>query len=103
MAYIIGVDVGGTFTDTVLLHSDGSITLGKALSTPQDFSVGVLNSVQTAADALELALEELMGQASAFLLGTTAAENALINRKLAKIGLLITKGFEDTLLLTRGG
>lgn len=103
MAYIIGVDVGGTFTDTVLLHSDGSITLGKALSTPQDFSVGVLNSVQTAAESLELTLEELMGQASAFLLGTTAAENALINRKLAKIGLLITKGFEDTLLLTRGG
>ena len=103
MAYIIGVDVGGTFTDTVLLHADGSITLGKSLSTPYDFSVGVLDSVQTGADALGLSLEELMGRADAFLLGTTAAENALINRRLARVGLLMTRGFEDTLVLTRGG
>lgn len=103
MTYIIGVDVGGTFTDTVLLESEGSITQAKALSTPQDFSVGVLNSVQTAAEGLGLTLDDLMAEADAFLLGTTAAENALINRKLAKVGLLMTRGFEDTLVLTRGG
>ncbi|MFQ5913621.1 MAG: hydantoinase/oxoprolinase family protein [Nitrospinota bacterium] len=103
MPYIIGVDVGGTFTDTVLLHSDGSITLGKALSTPEDFSVGALNSVLTAAEAVGLALEQLMGQAGALLVGTTAAENAVITGQLARVGLLMTRGFEDTLILTRGG
>ena len=56
MAYIIGVDVGGTFTDAVLLDANGSITLGKSLSTPYDFSVGVLESVRDAADALGLRL-----------------------------------------------
>jgi N-methylhydantoinase A len=103
MAYIIGVDVGGTFTDAVLLDANGSITLGKSLSTPYDFSVGVLESVRDAADALGLSVEEMMSRADAFLLGTTAAENALINRRLAKVGLLMTRGFEDTLVLTRGG
>ena len=103
MPYIIGVGVGGTFTDTVLLRPDGSITQGKALSTPLDFSVGVLKSVQAAAETLGLTLEGLMAQADAFVLGTTAAENALINRSLAKVGLLMTRGFEDTLTLTRGG
>ncbi|MBI2881940.1 MAG: hydantoinase/oxoprolinase family protein [Candidatus Tectomicrobia bacterium] len=103
MPYIIGVDVGGTFTDAVLLDEGGSIALGKALSTPYDFSVGVLNSVRTAAEAVGLGLEDLMAQAGALLLGTTAAENAVITGRLARVGLLATRGFEDTLVLTRGG
>lgn len=103
MPYIIGVDVGGTFTDTVVLDAEGSVAVGKALSTPEDFSLGVLNSMQTAAETAGLSLESLLGQATALLFGTTAAENAIITGQLARAGLLMTKGFEDTLILTRGG
>ena len=103
MPYIIGVDVGGTFTDVVALDGEGTITIGKALSTPQDFSVGVLDSIQTAGEALGLGLEEVLSQASVILLATTAAENAIITGQLARVGLLMTRGFEDVLILARGG
>jgi N-methylhydantoinase A len=103
MSYIIGVDVGGTFTDVVVLDAEGSITIGKALSTPRDFSTGVLDSIESAAEAMGIRLEELFGQASMLLLGTTAAENAIITGQLARVGLLMTKGFEDILILARGG
>ena len=103
MPYIIGVDVGGTFTDAVLLDNEGSVTVGKALSTPEDLSLGVLNSIEVAAEAVGLGLEELLGRASTLLLGTTAAENAVITGQLARVGLLMTKGFEDSLILMRGG
>jgi N-methylhydantoinase A len=42
MNYIVGVDIGGTFTDCVALDEQGTVTLGKALSTPEDFAVGAL-------------------------------------------------------------
>ena len=103
MPYIIGVDVGGTFTDVVALDGEGTITIGKALSTPQDFSVGVLDSIQTAGETLGLGLEEVLSQASVILLATTAAENAIITGQLARVGLLMTRGFEDVLILARGG
>ena len=103
MPYIIGVDVGGTFTDVVVLDAEGSITIGKALSTPRDFSTGVLDSIESAAEAMGIRLEELFGQANMLLLGTTAAENAIITGQLARVGLLMTKGFEDILILARGG
>ena len=45
MNYIVGVDIGGTFTDCVVVDDEGTITVGKALSTPQDFSVGAVDAV----------------------------------------------------------
>ena len=49
MEYILGVDIGGTFTDCVVMDEEGTITVGKALSTPDDFSRGALNAVRDAA------------------------------------------------------
>ena len=47
--YIAGVDIGGTFTDCVVVSNEGTITLGKALSTPDDFSIGVIDALRDTA------------------------------------------------------
>lgn len=101
MAYMVGVDSGGTFTDCVVVDSQGRITLGKAPSTPHDFSLGVLDSVAEAARALGLSLGQLLAQTQVFAHGTTVTTNALLTRSGVKTGLITTKGFEDTLLIGR--
>ena len=50
--YIVGVDIGGTFTDCVVLSESGKIIIGKALSTPEDFAQGAVNAVADAAQSL---------------------------------------------------
>jgi len=52
MAYIIGIDTGGTFTDCVVMDSDGRLVTAKASSTPDDFSEGVMESLRLAAERL---------------------------------------------------
>ena len=58
MNYIVGVDIGGTFTDCVAVDDAGSIAIGKALSTPPDFSHGAIDAVADAAQNLGLKNEE---------------------------------------------
>ncbi len=101
MAYMVGVDSGGTFTDSVVMDSQGHITLGKAPSTPHDFSQGVLDSLSNAAQTLGLSLEQLLGQTRVFAHGTTVTTNALLTRNGVKTGLITTKGFEDTMIIGR--
>ena len=103
MKYVIGVDVGGTCTDSVVLDEDGSLYLGKAFSTPPDFSRGVLASLQDAALNLDLDVGALLRSCSLFLHSTTVAENAIVNGALAEAALLTTRGFEDTMIISRGG
>ncbi len=101
--YIVGVDIGGTFTDCVVLGSEGSVTIGKALSTPQDFSLGALAAARDAARNLGVANErELLGATRLFIHACTIGENTLITRTGAKTALITTKGFADTLLMMRG-
>lgn len=101
--YIVGVDIGGTFTDCVAMDELGSVTLGKALSTPEDFAIGALNAVRDAAANLGLPSEtELLRATRLFFHACTIAENTLITRTGPKTGLLTTKGFGDTLLIMRG-
>ena len=102
-SYIIGVDIGGTFTDCVVLDEDGNRTVGKALSTPDDFSVGVIDAIRDAANNLGLPNEsELIQSTKIFFHACTVGDNALITRAGAKTGLITTKGFADTLLMMRG-
>ncbi len=56
MAFIVGTDVGGTCTDCVVIDDQGKMTLGKALSTPPDFSSGILDAVRVAAEKLRVGL-----------------------------------------------
>ena len=103
MEYIVGVDIGGTFTDCVALDSDGAATLGKALSTPDDFSRGALDALQDAARNLGMRDDgELLARTKILFHACTVADNTLITRSGPKTGLITTKGFGDTILMMRG-
>jgi N-methylhydantoinase A len=101
--HIVGVDIGGTFTDAVVLSENGKMTIGKALSTPDDFALGAIDAVRDAARNLGLAGEdELLRSTRLFFHACTIGENTVITRAGAKTGLITTKGFADTLLMMRG-
>lgn len=103
MEYIVGVDIGGTFTDCVAMDEEGTLTVGKARSTPEDFSLGALHAVSDTARNLGLrTVEELLRSTRHFFHACTIGENTLITRSGAKTGLIATKGFADTLLMMRG-
>lgn len=89
----IGIDVGGTFTDVVLLGTDGHIEVTKGLSTTADQSVGAAD----AAAGLSLPLAEV----HSIVHGTTVATNAILERDGARLALLTTAGFRDVLELQR--
>ena len=94
MSQIIGIDVGGTFTDLVLLDTEaGTVRLAKAATTPGNQACGVLHAL-TEGDA-ELASVDLIVH------GTTTTTNAVLERKLSKTGLITTAGFRDVLELGR--
>jgi N-methylhydantoinase A len=99
--YIVGIDTGGTFTDVALLTAHGDLVMGKSATTPHDFSVGVMNALAEVAQQMSLSLEELLGRTSVFKHGTTVATNALITRSGSRVGLITTRGFEDTTLIMR--
>jgi N-methylhydantoinase A len=101
LSYVIGVDTGGTFTDCVLLRSDGQLLWGKAPSTPKDFARGVIDAVKATAEPLKLPLQEILRDTSVFVHGTTVSTNAFLTRSGAKTGLLTTKGHEDAILIGR--
>jgi N-methylhydantoinase A len=103
MNYVVGVDIGGTFTDCVVVDEAGEITIGKALSTPDDFSRGALNSVTNAASNLGLLnANALLQSTHIFFHACTIGDNTLITRAGAKTGLIMTKGFGDSLHIMRG-
>ncbi|MBI2831880.1 MAG: hydantoinase/oxoprolinase family protein [Chloroflexi bacterium] len=102
MAYIIGIDTGGTFTDIVVLsEDDGKVTTDKAPSTPRDFSIGVIDAVENAARQLGMSGFQLLNNTAIFAIGTTVATNMLLTHTGTKTGHITTKGFEDTLLIGR--
>lgn len=101
--YSIGTDIGGTFTDCVVVDQDGTITTGKASSTPPNFSVGFFDAIGNAGEKLGLTLEQLFGQAKILVHATTAATNAMVERKGSKVGLVATRGHGEAILVMRGG
>ncbi|MBI4445833.1 MAG: hydantoinase/oxoprolinase family protein [Acidobacteria bacterium] len=101
-SYTIGIDVGGTFTDLVLLDDSGHTRQFKAPSTPRDPSQGILEAVEVASRQMGLPAEDLLGRVLIFAHGSTVATNAILERRGAKVGLITTRGFEDTILIMRG-
>jgi N-methylhydantoinase A len=96
MATRIGIDVGGTFTDLILLDEDsGEITVGKGPSDPAAVDRAVRGVLAAAVDRTSV------GRAGYFLHGTTVGLNALLERKGACVGLLTTEGFRDVLEIRR--
>lgn len=97
----VGVDIGGTFTDLVVMDDDGAVVTDKALTTPHALEEGVFNALTLVADQRGETLDAFLAQVSAFGHGTTQATNALIERKGARTGLITTQGFGDTLFIQR--
>ena len=96
MTYRLGVDVGGTFTDVVLHDSARQrVWLAKTPSTPEDQSVGVIEGIRLAATRADIGLRDL----DAILHGTTVATNAVLERRGALVGLIVTEGFRHVLHL----
>jgi N-methylhydantoinase A len=95
--YRAGIDIGGTFTDLLLVAEDGKALIGKTLTTPADPSLAV-------ADALRPALQAgavKAGERGRLIHGTTLVTNALIERKGAPTALLTTAGFRDAVEIGR--
>ena len=96
MATRIGIDVGGTFTDLIVLDEEsGEITVGKGPSNPSAVDEAVRGVLSSTVDA------SVVERAGYFLHGTTVGLNALLERKGARVGLLTTEGFRDVLDIRR--
>lgn len=102
MGYRIGIDVGGTFTDFLLVEPDGQFLLWKHPTTPADQSIGVTEGLRRLASDHGKSLKEFLAETDLIIHGTTAADNAMIETRGAKTGLLVTKGRRDELELRRG-
>ncbi len=104
---LLGSDAGGTMTDMILVDSAGDFVVGKASTTHQDESIGFINSIKDAFERWEIDWDKeakniFPGILAAVYSGTTML-NTLLTRTGKKVGIIITKGFEDTLLHERGG
>ncbi len=98
MSYRLGVDVGGTFTDFLLINeSDGSTYTAKVPSTPEDSSIGVLNGVARICEQSGVNPKDI----KLVMHGTTVATNAVLTGNGAKVGLLTTQGYESVLQVAR--
>ncbi len=102
MRYKVGIDVGGTFTDFLLAHEDGTSEIYKVLSTPDDPSIGLMNGLSEMAKRKGLPLEEFIKDVDTIVHGTTVTTNAVLTYRGAKTGLLTTKGVRDALEMRRG-
>src|ERR671914_299131 len=87
---IVGVDVGGTFTDAALLTGD-RLVVGKSPTTPADQSEGVMSAVSEALEAAEASAADV----ERFVHGMTVGTNALLEGRVARTALLATEGFTD--------
>ena len=101
MSRVISVDTGGTFTDTVLVDEGGSRTTGKALTTPEDPSKGVIASVANATDNADESLSSVLSDTDVFFHGTTLTTNTVLERTGSEVGLVTTRGHQDALHIGR--
>ena len=98
ISYRLGVDVGGTFTDVLLLNEqNGEIHSAKVPSTPSDSSIGVLAGIEKVCANANVALSEI----THVMHGTTVATNTVLTGTGAKVGLVTTEGYKQVLQIAR--
>src|SRR5579884_23968 len=97
MSYVIGVDIGGTFTDAFATDEQGRTASAKAPSTPDDLAGGVLDALAELAQGLGRSRRELLAQTVSICHGTTAALNALVTGGVAEVGFMTTRGHADSI------
>jgi len=99
---VLGIDTGGTMSDTILISEDGRFVIGKAQTTPHFEAEGIMNSLMDAAEKWGLTLEEAVKDLKVIIYTGTIMLNRILERKgLSPIGIITTAGFEDTLRMGR--
>jgi len=102
MGYRVGIDVGGTFTDLVMVRPDGRVLIDKTPTTPGNQAEGVLAGLGQLAGREGLALADFLDRTDAVVHGTTTADNTMIEMSGAVTGLLTSEGHRDEIELRRG-
>jgi len=100
--YTVAVDIGGTFTDVVVIdQANGRTHAGKSLTTPDDLQRGVFDGLADAAQGAGIAVPELLGGAARMVHATTQSSNAVFAFTGARTAVITTRGFGDTLMIMR--
>lgn len=99
MTYVIGIDIGGTFTDAFVADESGRVAAAKTPSTPPDFAHGFLQVVDDLADSLGITTRSLLEQTDYIVHGTTTTLNALVTGDVARVGFLTTAGHGDSITI----
>src|SRR5256885_10180746 len=102
MSYLVGIDIGGTFTDCAIVDRAGKLLTTKVPSTPPDFARGMLDALGAGAQSLGLSLDDFCRDIAFLSHGTTVGTNTIIQKRGAKVGLITTKGHEDAIHIMRG-
>src|SRR3954469_4933918 len=102
MSYLVGIDIGGTFTDCAIVDHAGKLLTTKVPSTPPDFARGMMDALGAGAQALGISLDDFCREISFLSHGTTVGTNTIIQKRGAKVGLITTKGHEDAIHIMRG-
>jgi acetone carboxylase beta subunit len=99
---VLAIDAGGTMTDTFIVDESGSFVVGKAQTTPDDESIGFMESARDALNQWELSPGEAFGKIASGIYSGTAMLNRLLSRQGLEIGAIVTAGQEDYLKIERG-
>ena len=100
--YLCGLDIGGTFTDCVIVDDHGRVVSAKAPSTPGDFAEGLMNALEVAARKCGRPVSALMSETALVSHGTTVGTNAIVQKRGARVGLVTTRGHNDVIHIMRG-
>jgi N-methylhydantoinase A len=102
VSYLVGIDIGGTFTDCAIVDRAGRLLTTKVPSTPQDFSRGMMDALGAGAEKLGVSLDDFCRDIAFLSHGTTVGTNTIIQKRGAKVGLITTRGHEDAIHIMRG-
>src|ERR687892_772500 len=102
MSYLVGIDIGGTFTDCAIVDRAGKLLTTKVPSTPADFSQGMMDALHAGARTLGVSMDTFCRDIALLSHGTTVGTNTIIQKKGAKVGLITTRGHEDAIHIMRG-
>ncbi|OAI50867.1 hypothetical protein AYO46_09235 [Betaproteobacteria bacterium SCGC AG-212-J23] len=102
MTYLVGIDIGGTFTDCAIVDAAGKLLTTKVPSTPPDFARGMMDALGAGAEQLGLSMDRFCREIGFLSHGTTVGTNTIIQKRGAKVGLITTRGHEDAIHIMRG-
>jgi N-methylhydantoinase A len=99
--YQVGVDMGGTFTDAVVINRNGNLWADKAATTPGHLLEGLVGALEAVAGQIGVPLNSLLADCDRFVHGTTIVTNSIAELRGARVGVLATEGFGDSLRIAR--